>query len=105
MKRNYTKHEMAMLQLIQDEVVTLVGSYENLMMDVPEEDGEYKKAFDYLYHTPAEELLDEFYWMVMNRCKAGSYAEHARFAGSRFLRAQLIVFITTNKLGKEFSNK
>ena len=101
--RTYTKHEIAMLQLIREEIDPLVGGYENAMLDSEEGSEEYKKAYSYLYETPARDLLEEFYWFVMQRCKAGSNAEHARFAGSDFLRAKLGVYIIKNKLGKEFN--
>lgn len=100
--RNYTKHEIAMMQLIREEVDYLVGGYENTMLDFPEDAEEYKEAYNYLYETPAKDLLEEFYNLVMDRCKAGSNAEHARFAGSDFLRAKLGLYIIKNKLGKEF---
>lgn len=105
MKTNkYNKHEIAMLTLIREEVDILVGGYENTMLDFPEDAPEYKDAYNYLYNTPARDLLEEFYVMVMNRCKAGSNEEHARFAGSDFLRAKLGLYIIKNKLGKEFHN-
>lgn len=104
MKQNYTKHEMAMLMLIREEVDILVGGYENAMLDSPSDSASYKEAYEYLYETPAAELLEEFYNLVMARCKAGSNAEHARFAGSAFLRAKLGLYIIKNKLGKEFHN-
>ena len=91
-----------MLGLIRDEIDILVGGYENTMLDCPEDSKEYKEAYNYLYETPARELLEEFYNMVMARCKAGSNEEHARFAGSDFLRAKLGVYIIKNQLGKEF---
>lgn len=100
--RNYTKHEIAMMQLIREEVDYLVGGYENTMLDFSEDAEEYKEAYNYLYETPAKDLLEEFYNLVMDRCKAGSNAEHARFAGSDFLRAKLGLYIIKNKLGKEF---
>ena len=34
---NYTKHEIAMMQLIREEVDYLVGGYENTMLDFPED--------------------------------------------------------------------
>lgn len=91
-----------MLGLIREEIDILVGGYENTMLDCPEDSKEYKEAYNYLYETPARELLEEFYNMVMARCKAGSNEEHARFAGSDFLRAKLGVYIIKNQLGKEF---
>lgn len=102
MKQNYNKHQLAMLGLIREEVDILVGGYENTMLDTPKDSQEYKEAYSYLYETPAKDLLEEFYWMVMSRCKAGSNAEHARFAGSDFLRAKLGLYIIKNQLGKEF---
>lgn len=100
--RTYTKHEIAMMTLIREEIDTYVGGMENTMLDFPEDSEEYKEAYDYLYNTPAKDMLEEFYWMVMSRCKAGSNAEHARFAGSAFLRAKLGLYIIKNKLSKEF---
>ena len=91
-----------MLGLIREEVDILVGGLENTMLDCPKDSQEYKDAYSYLYETPAKDLLEEFYWMVMSRCKAGSNAEHARFAGSDFLRAKLGLYIIKNQLGKEF---
>lgn len=102
--KTYNKHEIAMLQLIREEVDYLVGGYENTMLDFPEGSAEYKEAYDYLYNTPVQELLKEFYDLVMNRCKAGSNAEHARFAGSAFLETKLGVYIIKNKLGKEMAD-
>ena len=100
--RTYTKHEIAMFTLIREYIDPFVGGFENEMLDWPEDSEEYKNAYNYLYNTPAKDLLEEFYWMVMDYCKAGSNAEHARFAGSAFLRANLGVYIIKNKLGKEF---
>lgn len=105
MKAQYNKHEIAMMGLIREEVDILVGGYENAMLDCPEDSKEYKEAFNYLYKTPARDLLEEFYNLVMNRCKAGSNAEHARFASSAFLRAKLGLYIIKNRLGAEFSGK
>lgn len=105
MKTKYNKHEIAMMVLIREEVDYLVGGYENTMLDFSESAPEYKEAFNYLYKTPARELLEEFYNLVMNRCKAGSNEEHARFAGSEFLRAKLGLYIIKNRLGAEFSGK
>lgn len=102
MKQNYNKHQLAMLGLIREEIDILVGGYENVMLDCPKDSKEYQEAYSYLYETPARDLLEEFYWMVMSRCKAGSNAEHARFAGSAFLRAKLGLYIIKNQLGKEF---
>lgn len=102
MKHNYNKHEIAMMTLIHEEIDILVGGYENSMLDTPKDSDEYKEAYSYLYETPAKDLLEEFYGMVMARCKAGSNAEHARFAGSDFLRAKLGLYIIKNQLGKEF---
>ena len=102
MKQNYNKHQLAMLGLIREEVDIFVGGLENTMLDCPKDSQEYKDAYSYLYETPAKDLLEEFYWMVMNRCKAGSNAEHARFAGSDFLRARLGLYIIKNQLSKEF---
>lgn len=102
MKQNYNKHEIAMLGLIREEIDILVGGYENQMMDSPVDSKDYKDAYNYLYETPAKDLLEEFYDLVMARCKAGSNAEHARFAGSAFLRAKLGLYIIKNGLGKEF---
>lgn len=102
MKQNYNKHQLAMLGLIREEVDILVGGLENTMLDFPKDSQEYKDAYSYLYETPAKDLLEEFYWMVMSRCKAGSNAEHARFAGSDFLRAKLGLYIIKNQLSKEF---
>lgn len=99
---NYNKHQIAMLQLIHEEVDVYVGGYENQMLDFAENTNEYKEAYNHLYEISAQDLLEEFYEMVMSRCKAGSNAEHARFAGSDFLRAKLGLYIIKNKLGKEF---
>ena len=104
MEKNYNKHEIAMLGLIREEVDILVGGYENTMLDFPEDTKEYREAYSYLYETPAKQLLEEFYDLVMARCKAGSNEEHARFAGSDFLRAKLGCYIIKNRLGKEFHN-
>ena len=103
MKQSYNKHELAMLGIIREEVDILVGGYENEMLDNPTDSDNYKKAYAYLYETPAKELLEEFYDLVMARCKAGSNAEHARFAGSTFPRAKLGAYIIKKNLGKEFS--
>ena len=100
--KTYNKHEIAMLTLIHEEIDILVGGYENQMLDTAPDSKEYKEAHSYLYETPAKELLEEFYDMVMARCKAGSNEEHARFAGSEFLRAKLGCYIIKNGLGKEF---
>lgn len=91
-----------MLQIIREEIDYLVGGYENMMLDFSEDTQEYKDAYSYLYETPAKDLLEEFYTIVMDRCKAGSNAEHARFAGSAFLRAKLGLYLIKNRLGKEF---
>lgn len=105
MKTQYNKHEIVMMQLIHEEVDCFVGGYENAMMDEPEDSALYKEAYNYLYKTPAKEMLEDFYRMVMNRCKAGSNEEHARFAGSEFLRAKLGLYIIKNRFGAEFSGK
>lgn len=102
MVNNYNKHEIAMLGLIRSEVDYMVGGYENTMLDFPVDSKEYKEAYSYLYETPAKDLLEEFYNLVMDKCKAGSNEEHARFAGSAFLRAKLGLYIIKNELGKEF---
>lgn len=105
MKQSYNKHEIAMMGLIREEVDILVGGYENTMLDSPVDFQDYKDAYNYLYETPAKDLLEEFYDLVMARCKAGSNEEHARFAGSAFLRAKLGLYIINNRLGKEFHIK
>lgn len=102
--KNYNKHEIAVSQLIREEIDILVGGYENTMLDYPKDSNEYKKAYNYLYETPSKDLLEEFYNLVMARCKAGSNEEHARFAGSTFIRAKLGLYIIKNGLGKEFHN-
>lgn len=102
MAQKFNKHEIAMMTLIREEVDILVGGYENTMLDCPKDSQEYREAYSYLYETPAKDLLEEFYDLVMSRCKAGSNEEHARFAGSDFLRARLGLYIIKNRLGKEF---
>ena len=101
--KTYTKHEIAMKGLIREYIDVWVGGYENTILDFPEGTPERKEAEDFLYRTPAATLLEWFYDEVMSNCKAGSNAEHARFAGSEFLRAQLGVYIIKNNLGKEFN--
>jgi hypothetical protein len=102
MKKTYNKHEMEMMRLIHEEIDILVGGYENAMLDSPVDSDDYKTAYSYLYETPSKDLLEEFYNLVMSRCKAGSNAGHARFSGSEFLRAKLGLYIIKNRLGKEF---
>ncbi len=91
-----------MMGLIREEIDILVGGYENAMLDNPKDSKEYKDAYKYLYETPSKDLLEEFYTMVMARCKSGSNEEHARFAGSIFLRTKLGIYIIKNGLGKEY---
>lgn len=102
MKREYNKHEIEMLRLIREEIDPIVGTSEIALMDYPRDSEEYKDAYCFLYETPAKDLLDYFYNLVMLRCKAGSNEEHARFAGSFFLRVQLGMYIVKNGLGKEY---
>jgi hypothetical protein len=102
MTRTYNKHEIAMLQIIREEIDTYVGGLENMLLDFPEDSQEYKDAYDELYGHPAKQMLDWFYEMVMSACKAGSRAEHARFAGSDFVKVKLGVYLIKNGLSSDF---
>lgn len=103
MEKQYTKHEIAVRQIIREEINPFVGGYENQLMDFDEGSDEYNDAYNFLYKTPAKEMMSYFYDLVMNCCKAGSNAEHARFAGSEFIKVSLYAYIIKNKISLEFA--
>lgn len=77
------------LYYIMDEVTRdFIGGYENTLLDFSEDEEEYQNAYKFL-HQGHEQLAEFFYDLVMRHCKAGSNAEHARFAGSAFLRERI----------------
>ena len=99
MKTTENKNAVLMRRLVRKVCDYFVGGYENQMMDFPEDAPEYQEAYDILYNTPCKELLDKFYWMVMDACK--KEYENARFAGREFTVATIGAYIIKEKLGKE----
>lgn len=63
----------------------MIGGYENTLCDYHKDSEEYKEAESFLKQSH-EQLAKYFYDMVMSDCRQGSNAEHARFAGSQFLK-------------------
>lgn len=89
MKRSeMNAHQKAIFDLMSYEMSNIIGGYENLMMDYTEDDEEYKEAKAYLSQS-REELIEDIYNIVMDDCKKGSNATHARFAGGQFLRDRI----------------
>ena len=81
-------HEKAMYYIMDEWTREMIGGNENTLLDYPEDSEEYKHAYKFL-HQGHESLADYFYQMIMADCAKGSNAEHARFAGSAFLRERI----------------
>jgi hypothetical protein len=89
MKRSeMNAHQRAIFDIMDELTREYIGGYENTMLDFSEEDEEYQNAYKFL-HQGHEQLAQFFYDLVMRHCKAGSNAEHARFAGSAFLKERI----------------
>ena len=86
--REMNKHQLVMYKLMDKWTCDMIGGYENTLCDYSEDSEDYKEAKDFLSQSH-EELAKYFYNMVMNDCKKGSNAEHARFAGSQFLKDRI----------------
>ena len=83
-----TKHQKKMYFLMDEVMCETIGGYENMLEDYKPDTAEYKAA-DAFLSQGHDELAAYFYNEVMNRCKAGSYASFARFAGGDFLKARI----------------
>jgi hypothetical protein len=81
-------HQKAMYYLMDEITCEMIGGAENTMEDYAPETEEYKDAEAFL-NQGHDKLAAYFYAHVMNRCKSGSYASHARFAGSEFLKERI----------------
>lgn len=89
MKRSeMNAHQRAIFDIMDELTRELIGGNENTLLDFSEEDEEYQDAYNFL-HQGHEQLAQFFYDLVMGHCKAGSNAEHARFAGSAFLKERI----------------
>lgn len=94
MKRSeMNAHQRKVFDLMDEITTELIGGYENTLLDFTEDTEEYQRAYEFL-HQGHQELADLIYNMVMRECKAGSNAEHARFAGSAFLKERIEVRLT-----------
>lgn len=83
-------HQKALYYIMDEVTRDFIGGYENQLLDFSEDEEEYQNAYNFL-HQGHENLANFFYDLVMRHCKAGSNAEHARFAGSQFLRDRIEV--------------
>lgn len=81
-------HQRAMWQLMDEIMCETIGGLENTMEDCAPDTEEYKNAEAFL-NQGHDKLAEYFYREVMDRCKSGSYASHARFAGSAFLKERI----------------
>jgi hypothetical protein len=81
-------HQLAMYRLMDYWTNEMIGGCENALQDYEENSEDYKEAEDFLNQTH-EQLADYFYNMVMQDCKKGTNAEHARFAGADFLKERI----------------
>ena len=86
--REMNNHQLTMYKLMDEWTKETIGGYENTLCDYPEDSDDYKIAKDFLSQSH-EQLADYFYNIVMSDCKKGSSAEHARFAGSQFLKDRI----------------
>ncbi len=89
-------HQKALYRIMDELTREFIGGCENSMMDYEKDAEEYKEAERFL-KMGHKEMADFFYMMVMSECKAGSNAEHARFAGGDFLKERIEVHL--NKWG------
>lgn len=86
--REMDAHQKAMYKLMDSWTCDMIGGYENTLCDYATDTEEYKKAESFL-KQPHEDMAKYFYDMVMSDCRQGSNAEHARFAGSQFLKDRI----------------
>lgn len=97
MKRSeMNAHQRKIFDIMDELTRDIIGGNENMLLDFSEDEEEYQNAYNFL-HQGHENLANFFYDLVMGHCKAGSNAEHARFAGSQFLRDRIEVRL--NKWG------
>lgn len=89
MKRSeMNAHQRAIFDIMDELTKEYIGGNENTLLDFSEDEEEYQDAYEFL-HQGHDQLAEFFYDMVMASCKAGSNAEHARFAGSAFLKERI----------------
>jgi hypothetical protein len=89
MKRNeMNAHQKVLFDLTREAISDTIGAYENTMMDFRPETKEYKEAEEFL-NQGHEALAKVIYDEVMDMCKRGANASHARFAGSEFLKERI----------------
>lgn len=81
-------HQRKMYFLMDEIMCEIIGGLENNMEDYSPDTEQYKEAEAFLTQGHAE-LAAYFYDEVMNRCRAGGYSSHARFAGGDFLKARI----------------
>lgn len=94
MKRSeMNAHQRAIFDIMDEITRDYIGGYENTLLDFSEDEEEYQNAYKFL-HQGHEQLAQFFYDLVMRHCKVGSNAEHARFAGSAFLKERIEVRLT-----------
>lgn len=95
------QHERFMYNLMRETLDQYVGGWYNTIMDTEEGDEWYNEAFNALWGQPAAKMCEWFYNDVMNACKSGTYASHARFAGGEFLKARIARYVERERLGSE----
>ena len=83
MKTTYNAHEKLAIILVKEAMSSIIGGYENTLLDFEDGDEEYKNAYEFL-HSGHEELINAIYLEVMS-CQKG-YEKHLRFAGEKFIK-------------------
>jgi len=82
-KSKLTPHEFAMATLLDEVMSEMVGGAELAVEDRVDD----WKIYDEFLKAGRESIARVIYNEVMVRCGTGTYATHARFAGSEFLKA------------------
>lgn len=89
MKRSeMNTHQRLVFDLMREVMSEYIGGYENTLLDEKPGSVDYEEAKAFL-ESGREALTKAVYDEVMERCKVGTNATHARFAGSEFLRERI----------------